>query len=215
MNNIPNEIVEAAYKAASMSTCKLRKVGAVIVDAKQNIIATGYNHMKDGSECEIDDKSKPDVVHAEIAAIENLASLWKAAHKQQDPKANVPLHMYITHAPCTNCRTALAEINMEFTVLAEFLKFDSTKLCYDLIPSEALLELAKVMTYGAKKYKPNNWKECNETRRYVAALMRHLEAYRMGEMIDQDSGLPHLAHVLANASFLIWFDKQKGNKNEN
>ena len=83
------------------------------------------------------------------------------------------------------------------------MKFDTGKLQYHLIPPETLKALAEVLTFGAQKYAPNNWQlvENGETR-YLDALMRHLEAYRSGELIDNDSGCPHLSHVLTNAAFL-------------
>lgn len=83
------------------------------------------------------------------------------------------------------------------------MKFDTGKLQYHLIPPETLKALAEVLTFGAQKYAPNNWQlvENGETR-YLDALIRHLEAYRSGELIDIDSGFPHLSHVLTNAAFL-------------
>lgn len=83
------------------------------------------------------------------------------------------------------------------------MKFDTGKLQYHLIPPETLKALAEVLTFGAQKYAPNNWQlvEDGETR-YLDALMRHLEAYRSGELIDNDSMCPHLSHVLTNAAFL-------------
>ncbi|HIP58739.1 MAG TPA: hypothetical protein EYH00_05495 [Archaeoglobus profundus] len=86
------------------------------------------------------------------------------------------------------------------------LKYDDGKLRYDLIPPKALEELAKVITYGAKKYKPNSWRNV-EPYRYEAALFRHIQEWRKGNKIDKESGLPHLAHALANLVFLIELDK--------
>lgn len=90
------------------------------------------------------------------------------------------------------------------------LKFDDGKLMYSLIPPETLHALAEVLTFGAKKYAPNNWQlvENGETR-YMDALFRHLEAFRSGEIKDPDSGLPHLSHVLANVAFLHYLSLNK------
>ena len=61
----------------------------------------------------------------------------------------------------------------------------------------ALIEVAKVGTYGAKKYTEHGWKLVpNGIERYKDALYRHLLAE---ELIDPDSGLPHMAHVAWNA----------------
>jgi len=79
-----------------------------------------------------------------------------------------------------------------------------------VIPPVATRELAKVLTYGAKKYKPNNWQEVDDTDRYVDALYRHLEAWRGGEEFDEESKLSHLSHALTNISFLLYFAESEG-----
>ena len=88
----------------------------------------------------------------------------------------------------------------------EGLKFDTGKLQYSLIPPETLSALAEVLTFGARKYAIDGWKYVPDAkRRYMDALFRHLVAFRSGELYDQESGLSHLSHVLANASFLHYF----------
>lgn len=83
------------------------------------------------------------------------------------------------------------------------LKDDSDKLRYDLLPWGALEGLARVLTFGAKKYAPNGWKSVpNGKERYEAAMLRHLAALKRGEVIDLDSGLPHIDHLVCNAVFL-------------
>lgn len=91
----------------------------------------------------------------------------------------------------------------------DFIKYDSGKLQYSLIPPIATRELAKVLTYGANKYKANNWKKVDDKSRYIDALYRHLEAWRSGESIDTESGLSHLSHALTNITFLIYFEDIK------
>ena len=92
------------------------------------------------------------------------------------------------------------------------LKFDDAKLRWDLLPMECVEEVVKVLSFGSRKYAPNNWKAVEQgSERYYAALMRHLVAYRKGEEIDPESGLSHLSHVMCNLVFLIWLDKNKEN----
>jgi hypothetical protein len=87
-------------------------------------------------------------------------------------------------------------------------KFDKGKLRYSLIPPIATKALAEVLTFGAQKYAPNDWmKVPNAKERYLDALIRHLEAYRSGELIDSDSSLPHLAHLMTHAAFLLHFNE--------
>jgi hypothetical protein len=84
-------------------------------------------------------------------------------------------------------------------------KYDEAKPDWSLVPLDALEMVARVMTYGAKKYAPDGWKGLpNFTNRYYAALLRHLTAWQAGEQFDPESGLPHMAHVLTNATFLMW-----------
>lgn len=75
----------------------------------------------------------------------------------------------------------------------------------ELIPTSAIHSLAKVLTYGARKYKPNGWKEV-EMDRYIGALMRHFEAFREDPYsVDEESGMLHIEHALCNAAFLNEF----------
>ena len=90
------------------------------------------------------------------------------------------------------------------------MKFDTGKLQYHLIPPQTLKALAEVLTFGAKKYAPNNWQlvEDGETR-YLDALFRHLEAFRAGETHDTDSKLHHLSHCLCNVMFLHYLQTKE------
>lgn len=90
--------------------------------------------------------------------------------------------------------------------MSGFMKFSEHKPKYSLIPPKPIEGLAKVLTYGANKYKPNNWKKCKDTSVYYDALMRHLEAHRRGIVFDDESGLPHLHHALCNLVFLCELD---------
>ena len=87
-------------------------------------------------------------------------------------------------------------------------KYDTGKTRLDLLPPEAIRALGEVLTYGAEKYGPNNWRGV-EAERYEAALLRHWLAWREGEELDAESGLPHLWHVLCNAAFLVALEKTK------
>ena len=85
----------------------------------------------------------------------------------------------------------------------EGVKWDAGKLRYDLVPTEPLEAIAEVMTYGANKYGANNWQNVEDDR-YYAALMRHLIAWRKGQIYDKESGLQHLKHALCNVAFLLY-----------
>ena len=83
------------------------------------------------------------------------------------------------------------------------IKFDGMKARYDLVPPFIENEVAKVLEVGARKYAPDNWKKVPDgKRRYLAALGRHINAYRRGEIFDKDDGLHHMAHAICCAMFL-------------
>jgi hypothetical protein len=82
-------------------------------------------------------------------------------------------------------------------------KHDSDKPRYDLLPPVAIDLMAQVMTFGAKKYKPEGWRIVPDAlQRYHAALLRHSFAMLRGEVLDQESGLPHAAHAMCCAAFI-------------
>lgn len=86
-------------------------------------------------------------------------------------------------------------------------KFDGGKLRYGLIPPLAQAEMVKVLTFGAEKYEPDNWKYVPDSlNRYFDAMERHIWAYKMGEKIDPESGIHHLAHAMCCLSFLYEHD---------
>ena len=84
------------------------------------------------------------------------------------------------------------------------MKFDTDKIRPTLLPTDALIEITKVLEFGAKKYAPDNWKLVeNGKERYMDALMRHLWAYLQGEELDPETNLPHLAHAGCCVLFLL------------
>ncbi|AUR85542.1 hypothetical protein NVP1076O_37 [Vibrio phage 1.076.O._10N.286.51.B7] len=83
------------------------------------------------------------------------------------------------------------------------LKHDQDKPMYNLLPANAIDSLAKVLTFGANKYAPNSWQNIEDgIERYRAALLRHTFAMQRGELIDEESGLPHSAHAMCCAAFI-------------
>ena len=88
------------------------------------------------------------------------------------------------------------------------IKFDDGKLQFSLIPPEIKLYLAEVLTFGAKKYAPNNWQKI-DVKRYYDALERHMNAFQLGEENDEESGMHHLKHALTNMMFITWLELNK------
>lgn len=83
-------------------------------------------------------------------------------------------------------------------------KFDTEKPPVDLLDPYALEQTALVLAFGARKYHAHNWRGGIRYSRLIAAAMRHTLAINRGEDIDPESGLPHAAHLMCCAMFLIW-----------
>lgn len=88
-------------------------------------------------------------------------------------------------------------------------KFDSGKPKLTLVPRQIIFDIAKVREYGVQKYKdPDNWKKV-EIERYRDAAFRHFMAYLNNPYgVDDESGLPHLAHLACNIAFLCEMQKE-------
>jgi hypothetical protein len=89
------------------------------------------------------------------------------------------------------------------------IKFDEHKPGHDLLPFDALNEVAKVLTFGERKYSAGNWANGIQMRRLIAAAYRHLGQFNSGEDVDPESGITHLAHAATNLMFAIWMHKNR------
>ena len=91
-------------------------------------------------------------------------------------------------------------------------KHDDGKIRPTLIPTSALRYISMVREYGLKKYPETGregWKEVGRER-ITDALFRHLINYiEDPDGFDEESGLPIIAHIACNASFLCWFDEEE------
>ena len=88
--------------------------------------------------------------------------------------------------------------------LSEGVKYDSDKLDWNLLPLDSIDDILKVLMFGSKKYAPDNWKKVQDANnRYYAAAMRHLSAWRRGELNDSETGISHLSHAGCCLLFLI------------
>lgn len=91
----------------------------------------------------------------------------------------------------------------------EGVKHDSGKARMELLPAEALDDIAQVFAFGAKKYGDYNWRGGIKVSRLVGALLRHTFAYLRGETNDPESGLPHIAHAGCNVMMILTTMKNK------
>jgi hypothetical protein len=82
-------------------------------------------------------------------------------------------------------------------------KYDTDKPMMDLIPPIMEMEVAHVLTFGAAKYGPDNWRKVPDLRRrYIAAAKRHINALQQGEERDPETGLHHAAHAVCCLMFI-------------
>lgn len=89
-------------------------------------------------------------------------------------------------------------------------KADGGKPQLTLVPRQIIFDIAKIREYGVKKYKdPDNWKRVSPER-YRDAAFRHFMAYLDDPYgVDEESGLPHLAHLACNIAFLCEMQKDE------
>jgi len=93
-------------------------------------------------------------------------------------------------------------------------KYDVGKPRMDLLPPLALTEVAKVLSFGALKYAPNNWKKIPDLQgRYTAAALRHI-THHMSEYtaVDEESGIDTLAHAICCLMFKLEDKLEKASK---
>lgn len=89
-----------------------------------------------------------------------------------------------------------------------FIKNDKGKPRIELVPSAAIVGMARGFTLGATKYAVDNWKLCEDWGRIYGAAQRHLLAYNSGQIIDADSGERNLDLALCNLAMLAWKEEQ-------
>lgn len=83
------------------------------------------------------------------------------------------------------------------------IKYDDEKVRLELLPFQALGEVGKAFTWGAKKYEDHNYRKGFRWTRLVGSILRHTFAWASGENLDPESGLSHLAHAGATVLMLL------------
>jgi hypothetical protein len=89
------------------------------------------------------------------------------------------------------------------------IKHDQGKPRMELLDSQAISELAKVLTFGAQKYEAHNWRRGLKKTRLIAAALRHLFAYLGGEDKDPETGLSHAAHAMCCCMFILGLEHRE------
>lgn len=92
-------------------------------------------------------------------------------------------------------------------------KDDANKARWSLLPIAGLAHIVNVLEFGAKKYGARSWRKVTNGReRYFEAYVRHTMAVTRAFQdegavglwsIDEESGLPHIAHAACNLLFVL------------
>lgn len=102
-----------ALQVAKASYCKRAKVGAILVK-NDNIISFGYNGTPSGfdnnCECENEDKTNKDVIHAESNVITKCS---KSTYSSEGST------MYLTLSPCYECSKLIIQAGIKEVVYME------------------------------------------------------------------------------------------------
>lgn len=88
-----------AEETAKLSSAVKLKVGCVIVKDNR-ILSIGYNGTPAGwdNACEVDGKTKPEVIHAERNALDKVAKSTESTDGAV---------LFVTHTPCIECAKSI------------------------------------------------------------------------------------------------------------
>lgn len=86
------------------------------------------------------------------------------------------------------------------------IKHDQEKPDLSLVSPYAIEAIARVMSFGAKKYTRDNWRGGIVFSRLTAAALRHIMAYQKGEDLDPESKLSHISHALCCLMMISEFE---------
>ena len=89
--------------------------------------------------------------------------------------------------------------------VATGVKHDQGKPRTDLLPARALMEVAKVLEFGGRKYGDHNWRGGLKYSRLVGAALRHIFSWLGGEDNDPETGLCHISHAACCCLMLLEF----------
>ena len=85
-------------------------------------------------------------------------------------------------------------------------KDTKNKLKLNLIPVEGMIAVAKVREFGNQKYPlggPDGYLNDVEPNDLIEACRRHLLKYLQGNLLDEESGEPHLSHAATSIFMAI------------
>jgi dCMP deaminase len=118
--------LEIAHVVAKRGTCDRRKVGSVIVDNQNRLVASGYNGAPKGMpHCD-------DVGH-ELKEIEGRQSCVRTLHAESNAIDDAGSRaqgckIYVTVTPCYPCAQRIVQAGIRCVVYSEWYESQNTKL---------------------------------------------------------------------------------------
>lgn len=108
---LDHTFLEMAYVFANLSKAKRRKVGCIIVKDGM-VISNGFNGTPSGfnNRCEVNDVTKPEVLHAESNALMKIA---------RSTNSSIGSTMYLTCSPCFECAKLIIQSGITRLVYKE------------------------------------------------------------------------------------------------
>lgn len=95
-------------------------------------------------------------------------------------------------------------------------RFNQGKMQWTMMDFKSMEPMIQVLMYGAKKYDRDNWKKaCPKKLDLLDSLERHFVGLVAGESVDQESGLPHIGHLMCNAMFYSYWEQKTNGLFEN
>ena len=89
------------------------------------------------------------------------------------------------------------------------LRYNTGKPKWSLVHMHSLVPMIRVLEYGALKYAPFNWQKPMKRDEVLDSMQRHLAALIDGNELDNESGLTHIGHIMANAMFYSYHFVEK------
>lgn len=93
-------------------------------------------------------------------------------------------------------------------------RYNEGKPKWSLVDFKSLEPLVRVLEFGAVKYGKFNWQKGLPEEEILESLSRHLFELMSGNEFDEETGVSHIGHIMANAMFYA-YQKRNGKENRN
>lgn len=95
-------------------------------------------------------------------------------------------------------------------VVSLMLLSSNKQYSFSNLPWDALEQVCRVFQHGVDKYSRDNYKIAPglPLEGYIQSIWRHTVSYLKGDLLDEDSKLPNLAHIACNCFMYLWTQKE-------